>query len=107
MYFYKKEIAVLEGVDKLKFEFEKNIKNYSKLGASTFGPLKKNQLYVLGKNNINFDDHDSLKFIKFDNNFDDNSITEVRLYLGNKIELSKYKILDNYKNKCFLIKKND
>lgn len=105
--FYKQEIAVLTDVNKLKFNFKENINNYLKLGSLSFGLFKKKHLYILNKNNINFDDHDSLKFIKFENSFDDKNITEVRLHLNDKIDLSKFNILDNYENKCFLIEKYD
>ena len=88
-----------------------NIKDYdftpggSSLGSVTFGLLKEGEKYILSKNNINFDDHDSIKFIKFNNSFDDSSITEVRLHLHDNIDLSKFKILDNHNNECFLIQK--
>ncbi len=109
--FYKKEIAVLDNVKEIKFDYKKNIKDYdftpgsSSLGSVTFGLLKEGEKYILSKNNINFDDHDSIKFIKFDNSFDDKNITEIRLHLHDNIDLSKFKILDNHNNECFLIQK--
>ena len=75
------------------------------MGSVTFGLLKEGDKYILSENNINFDDHDSIKFIKFNNSFEDNSITEVRLHLHDNIDLSKFKILDNHNNECFLIQK--
>lgn len=103
--FYKQEIAVLNNLDKLKFNFNKNLKNYLKLGTLKFGLSKKDELYILNKNDIDFNDHDSLKFIKFDEDFDDTNIKEIRLHLNNKINLSKFEILDNFQGKCFFVRK--
>ena len=109
--FYKKEIAVLMDVKKIKFDYKKSINDYefepgdSDLGGVTFGILKEGKKYILSKNNIKFDDHDSLKFIKFDDDFDDTGITEIKLHLHDNINLSKFKILDNHNNECFLIQK--
>ena len=111
--FYKKEIAVLTDVKKIKFDYKKSIYDYefkpgdTDLGGVTFGILKKGKKYILSENNINFDDHDSLKFIKFDDNFDDSGITEIRLHLNDNIDLSKYEILDNFKNKCMYLAYNN
>jgi hypothetical protein len=109
--FYKKEIAVLMDVKKIKFDYKKSINDYefepgdTDLGGVTFGVLKEGKKYILSKNSIKFDDHDSLKFIKFDDDFDDTGITNIKLHLHDNIDLSKFKILDNHNNECFLIQK--
>ena len=105
--FYKKEIAVIPDVENIKFNLSKNLDNYYKLGKIKFRFNDLSDKHTLNSNNINFDDHDSLKVLKLDKTFDDTKISKIKLYLNDNIDLSEYFILDNYKNKCLYISKND
>lgn len=106
--FFKKEIAVLNDVESLKFIIDKDLKDYSKLGDINFKLDNNKNLFLLDNNKINFNDHDSVKLIKLDKNFDDSNIGLLDLYLKESIDFSKYKILDNFKNKCmYLVYNND
>lgn len=104
--FYKKEIAVLNDVEKIKFEISDKLKTYSELGKINFTINKNKNHHKLDKNLINFDDHDSLKIIKLDENFDDTNIDKIELVLNEKIDFENYSILDNYKNKCMYLSYN-
>ena len=105
--FYKKEIAVLKDVDKLKFTIDKDLDSYSELGKINFKINKNKNKNKLIENKINFNDHDSIKIIKLDNDFDDQKIDTIKLFLKEKINFSKYKILDNYNNKCMYLSYNE
>lgn len=105
--FYKKEVAVLTNIKDLNFELTKNLNDYSKLGEIYFNFNDKKNIHLLTENKINFNDHDSLKIIKFDNEFDDSKIQEVKLHLNQRVDFSNYQILDNYKNKCMYLSLND
>ncbi len=105
--FYKREIAVISDVENIKFNLSKNLNNYYKMGEINFKFNDQTDKHLLNRNNINFDDHDSLKFLTLDKSFDDTEIRKIKLYLNNKIDLSEYLILDNFKNKCLFISKND
>lgn len=105
--FYKKEIAVLKDVDKLKFTVDKDLDSYSELGKISFRINKNQNKHRLIENKINFNDHDSIKIIKLDDDFDDQKIDTIKLFLKEKINLSKYKILDNYNNKCMYLSYNE
>jgi len=104
--FYKKEVAVLKDVKNIKFEIDDNLNTYSELGKINFKINKNENHHKLDKNIINFDDHDSLKIIKLDENFDDTNIDNIELVLNEKIDLKKYSILDNHKNKCMYLSYN-
>ena len=85
----------------------KDLSDYSKLGELYFNFNDKKNIHLLTQNKINFNDHDSLKIIKFDNEFDDSKLKEVKLHLNQKVNFSNYQILDNYKNKCMYLSLND
>jgi hypothetical protein len=105
--FYKKEVAVLNDVEKIKFEISDKLNTYSELGKIKFKINNNKNHHKLDKNIINFDDHDSLKIIKLDENFDDTNIDKIELVLNEKIDFENYSILDNYKNKCMYLSYND
>ena len=105
--FYKKEVAVLNDVEKIKFEISDNLNTYSELGKINFKINKNENHHKLDKNIINFDDHDSLKIIKLDKNFNDTKIDNIKLVLNEKVDFENYSVLDNYNNNCMYLSYND
>ena len=101
--FFKIPIGLYD-LNKLKIEI--NEEKFHKIGDAKI--IRKNEdgnLYFLDNSNINLNDKNSLKIIKL--NGIKNSILKIRVHLNNKIDLKKYKILENYNNRCFLLKTND
>ena len=96
-----------------------NFQNFDKLNENNIELKKINSFkinssnYVDGKYSINkkipnLGGRGTLSLIKItDNkNFEINEVANIKISLINQISLDNFKILDNFKNKCFYLKKN-
>lgn len=96
-----------------------NFKNFDELDEENF-KLKKiyhqnltnnnyiDNKYLLDKEILDFGGRGVLNLIKIfdERNNEINNIEKIKVNLINKISLNDYEILDNFKNKCFYLKKN-
>ncbi len=101
--FFKIPVGLYD-LNKLKIKIDE--KKFRKIGKTKITKsAANNRIYFLNNTDINLNDRNSLKIMRF--NDTKINFNKIKLHLNNKIDLNKYIILENYNNRCFLLKSND